>query len=199
MQRGPKPQRAVELFKPKDSAVTRTDEDKPAMNELGLEEGSMELWDSPGAEDTENGSRVLFPTFPRRWQDAAPRHQGCGLYNPRSPQPTDPLSPAMSPSPPTLLSWGWGGPCRTPRPCLPAPPECVSPALFHTRGVFKTCGISLQVSASTFIAATVMSTTEEPINNMNVPHAGPFMGPTLFDLLICKIFYRTTQLSLTAG
>lgn len=80
------------------------------MNELGLEEGRMELWDSPGAEDTENGSRVLFPTFPRRWQDAAPRHQGCGLYNPRSPQPTDPLSPAMSPSPPTLLSWGWGVP-----------------------------------------------------------------------------------------
>ena len=100
----------VEPFKPKDSAVTRADEDKLAMNKLRLEEGRMELWASPGAEDTENGSRVLFPTFPRRWQDAAPGHQGCGLYNPRSPQPTDLLSPAMSPSPPILLLWGWGLP-----------------------------------------------------------------------------------------
>lgn len=73
-------------------------------------------------------------------------------------------------------------------------------ALFHICifFFFNICGISLQLSALTFLAAMVMSTTKNPINNMNVPHAGPFMGPTLFDLLICKIFYWTTQLSLTA-
>lgn len=68
------------LFKPKDSADARTDEDKLTMNKLSQEEGRMELWASRGAEDAENGSWVIFPTSTRRRQDAAP-----GLYNPQSP------------------------------------------------------------------------------------------------------------------
>lgn len=61
------------------------------------------------------------------------------------------------------------------------------------------CGISLQMSVLTFIVALVMSTIVKPINKIDVPHAGPFMVPTLFDLLVCRIFYRVAQLSLTAA
>lgn len=101
------------LFKPKDWVVAGTEEDKLAMDQLGLEEGSMELWASPGAEDTENGSRGLFPIFPRRWQDLG--HQGSGLYSLRS--PTD----LLLPSPCILLLWGQG---------LPAG-HCTLPSQLH--------------------------------------------------------------------
>lgn len=151
---------------------------------------------SRGHRERESG---FIPNFSKEMAGCSTQAPGLWALQPQKPSAHRPAIACHVPLPTHPAVVGLGGPCRTPRPCLPAPLECVSPALFHTRGVFKTCGISLQVSASTFIAATVMSTTEEPINNMNVPHAGPFMGPTLFDLLICKIFYRTTQLSLTAG
>lgn len=127
-----------------------------------------------------------------------PGHWSCGLYNPSS------LSPQSCFHLPwlltlLLLSWGWG---------LPAGHCSLAPSCTGTHQhrfipytwLFKNIpGIPSQVSASTFTAAMAMSTTEKPINNINLPHTGPFMSPTLFDLLICKIFYRTTQLSVTDG
>lgn len=102
------------------------------------------------------------------------------------------------PTHPTVV--GLGDPCRTLHPCLLALLECVTLLYFICVFSFflNICGIYLRLSILTFIAAMMMSTTEKPINNMNVPYAGPFMGPTLFDLLICKLFYWTTQLSSTA-
>jgi len=119
----------AELFKLKDSAVTSTGEDKLAVNKLRLEEGRMELWASSRAEGIENGSPVLFPAFPRRWQDAQPQkslaHRPAIAWH------------VLFTTHPAVV--GPGAPCWTPHPCLPAPPESVSPALFHTCGLFKTC------------------------------------------------------------
>lgn len=98
-----------------------------------------------------------------------------------------------------LLSWGWGLPAghRSLAPSCPGTREhCFIPSTWLLESIR---GVPSRVSASTFTAAMVMSTTEEPINNINVPHTGPFMSPTLFDSLTCKTFYRATQLRVTDG
>lgn len=146
--------------------------------------------------------RILFsplaycPLFQGDARMQHPGHRSCGLYNLRS---LSPQSCYLLPWPLALLllSWSRGLPAGH---CTLAPSSTGTHKhrfIPHT-WLFKNIrGIPSQVSALTFTAAMVMSTTEKPINNISVPHTGPFMSPTLFDLLICKIFYRTTQLSMT--